>query len=371
MEWFLPGNKAGGPVKSVYSMLQLLHPFFEFSIICTNRDLGDAAGYKNVKSDTWTKYRDFPVYYFSKEKLKSKNLLSVMQSVQPDIIYLNSFWAYYFSLLPLKFEKSEKIKADVVLAPRGMLGKGALSIKPLKKKLFLSVLKFVNLHSKVIFQATTKEEEKEIRVFFKAAQIRIAPNLNTTTVLKNKKTEKHKGELKLFFLSRISKVKNLMYALDVLAQINSIGKITYDIFGSEEDEKYVQQCKDKIRQLPKNIQVNFKGKLGFEEVQERIAGYHFLFLPTLNENYGHSIAESLKSACPVIISTNTPWSGVNEAVCGFAIDLRNKRVFVKKIEELVETGETEYRILSQNCVKFMKQNSDEANEIKAYKQLFS
>src|SRR5215216_5615105 len=119
-------------------MLNVLKDEFNFFVITTNHDLGSSMPYKNIEADKWVKYNDIPVYYFSKEKLKSKNLLEVLNGIDPDLVYLNSFWSYNFALLPLRFKKAGKLKADIVLAPRGMLGKGAMSIKPLKKKLFLS-----------------------------------------------------------------------------------------------------------------------------------------------------------------------------------------------------------------------------------------
>lgn len=370
IEWFLPGNKAGGPVQSVYSMLQILKPHFDFRIITTNCDLGSDIPYKGIQSDCWTSYESVPVYYFSREKLRSKKLLEVIHAVSPDCIYLNSFWSYYFSLLPLRFEKAGKLKCNVVLAPRGMLGNGALSIKPVKKKIVLSLLRFVNLHSKVIFHATTTEEANEIKKFFKEASVRIAGNLNVMPLLRDKQTLKTVGELKIFYLSRISKVKNLLYAIEVLSNVKTNGRIIYDIFGAAEDKEYVKECEREIAKLPATINVNFKGEIDFSRVQETIKDYHFIFLPTLNENFGHSIAESLKSACPVIISDQTPWNGVNKANCGFAVQLNNKNEFVHIIENLLHMPNEEYQKMSLNCIKFMDQNSDNQKELDAYQALF-
>ena len=92
IDWYLPGNKAGGPVKSVYSMLNLLKDEFNFFVITTDRDLGSSAPYKNVKSDKWVDHSGIPVYYISKTKLKSANILNVINGIKPDIVYLNSFW---------------------------------------------------------------------------------------------------------------------------------------------------------------------------------------------------------------------------------------------------------------------------------------
>lgn len=370
IDWFLPGNKAGGPVKSVYSMLTLLEAYFNFSVITTNNDLGSPKPYDGIELDIWTNYNGIPVYYFSKENLNADNLVRAINSCNPDLIYLNSFWSYNFSILPLRLKKAGKLNSKIVLAPRGMLGKGALSIKPLKKKIFLAFLKIIKLHSAIVFHAATQDEEKEIRVFFKDNEVRIAPNLNTTALVKQRSIKKEKGELKLFYLSRISRVKNLHFALEVLQSLKTDALITYDIYGANEDEGYWNECKEIIKTLPPNIKVNYKGELSFDQVQPTILNYHFLFLPTLNENFGHSIAETLKSACPVIISTATPWTEVNQGDCGYAIQLTDKNAFCDTIIKAAALSGDEYQKISENCIKFMEVKLNMQNDIDLYTKLF-
>jgi glycosyltransferase involved in cell wall biosynthesis len=370
IDWYLPGNKAGGPVRSVFSLLNLMKDKFNFRVITTNTDLGSAAPYQNIEADKWIDHNGVPVYYFSKEKLDPGKLLEVINSAAPDVVYLNSFWSWHFSLLPLRLKKAGKIKADIVLAPRGMLGKGALSIKPLKKKLFLFLLKFAGLHSNVTFHATTSDEEKEIRRVYKNAKVKIASNLNSTKLISERNMTKEKGELKLFYLSRISRVKNLHYALEVLANIKTDGRIVYDIFGSMEDKDYWNECQVIIKTFPPNVIVNYKGDLSFEKVQPAINDYHFLFLPTLNENFGHSIYESLISACPVIISDTTPWNGINEAGCGYAIPLKEKKHFEKMIKAAVNMDNNAYTSIWKNCVKFMTANAANKEQENSYLNLF-
>lgn len=370
IDWYLPGNKAGGPVKSVYSMLNILRDEFNFFVITTNSDLGALEPYKGIPANKWLKHNGIPVYYFSKEKLKSKQILNVIQEVDPDIVYLNSFWSYNFALLPLRFKKTGKLKADVILAPRGMLGKGAMSIKPLKKKLFLSLIKAINLHSKTVFHATTPDEEKEIRKVLKKAEVRVAPNVNSTQLIEQRVTQKQEGELKLFYLSRVARVKNLHFALEVLSKLEIKGNIVYDIYGSVEDKAYWKECEAIIKRMPENISVQYKGDLSFEQVQSVIENYHFLFLPTLNENFGHSIYETLMSACPVVISDTTPWNDINQLGCGFALPLKDSQSFRNVISKILCFDNNQYQYMSQNCLTFMKEKINKSNDIKAYKALF-
>jgi glycosyltransferase involved in cell wall biosynthesis len=370
IDWYLPGNKAGGPVKSVFSLLSLLKSDFDFFIITVNCDLGSDEPYRGIEPNSWTKHNDIPIYYFSKEELNGENLTKTINDLKVDIIYLNSFWSYYFSILILQLKRKNKIHGKIVLAPRGMLSKGALSLKTFKKRAFIFLSKLTGIHKNILFHATTKQEESEIKDFYPNATIKIASNVNSTALLKNKTTFKTKGELKLFFLSRVARVKNVHFALQLLSEIKVEGNIIYDIYGSLEEKEYWNECEEIIKTLPSNIKVNYKGALSFENVQSTIRSYHYLFLPTLNENYGHSIVESLLSACPVIISDQTPWSGVNENNCGKAIALSNKEKFKSEIINALNLDNAAYSEISKNCITFIEKRIDIGQNIKAYKELF-
>jgi len=370
IDWYLPGNKAGGPVRSIYSLVNLLGEHFDFSIITTNFDLGSSEPYKEIKPDSWVRCNNVPVFYFSKDNLGPNSLTKVIHDLNPDILYLNSFWSYYFSILPLQLKKQNKIAAKIVLAPRGMLGSGALSLKPFKKKLFLFVSKLRGLHKNVTFHATTSLEEKEIRRFFPSSQIIVASNLNSSPPVKNRSFTKKPGELKLIFLSRVSRVKNLHYALQLLSELKTEGQISYDIYGLIEDEIYWNECKAIIQKLPSNIIVNYKGQLSFEQVQDVISQYHFLFLPTLNENFGHAIAECLLSGCPVIISDQTPWNDINKYQCGYAVSLNDVTGLKKAILTVLQLDNAGYKNMSENSLKFIGQKINPAQNVTEYTRLF-
>ena len=52
MHWYLPGTKAGGPVRSVFSMINLLKSYFDFYIITSNKDLGSYREYEGINPNT-------------------------------------------------------------------------------------------------------------------------------------------------------------------------------------------------------------------------------------------------------------------------------------------------------------------------------
>ena len=190
IDWYLPGTKAGGPVRSVYSMVNVLKSFFDFYIITANRDLGCTQPYPNIESNTLFLKEEVNYYYFSTNKLNSINMLKLIKQINPNLIYLNSFWSYQFSISIIKLKNKNKFDASVVLAPRGMLGLGALSLKPLKKKLYLAVAKLFGWYNSISFHATQKQEEQDIVSKFPKAKITTIQNINSNSPIKNTSIKK-------------------------------------------------------------------------------------------------------------------------------------------------------------------------------------
>ncbi|WP_317899154.1 glycosyltransferase family 4 protein [Aurantibacillus circumpalustris] len=370
IDWFLPGTKAGGPVRSVYSLVSLLKKYFDFYIITTNCDLGETSEYEQIESNKLFIKDEVHYYYFGKEKLNSNNLLSLLKEIDPKIIYLNSFWSVNFSINIVRFKKSNEISSTIVLAPRGMLGKGALGLKSFKKSVYLWLTRISGLYSDILFHATQKQEKEDILKKFPNAKTCIAPNVNSGSVILNK-SSKNINNLKLFYLSRIAKVKNLHFALEVLKDIPEKYTIEYSIYGNLEDSEYWNYCKEMIGNLPPNVSVTYQRELQFNEVQKIIRDYNCLFLPTLNENFGHSIVESLLCGCPVIISDQTPWNDLEENNAGYAISLDNKQKFIDCIVNCAILNQEEFTKKSREAINYISKKIDLELIVKQYKTLFN
>ncbi len=150
-------------------------------------------------------------------------------------------------MLPLLYKKLGCFHKPILLAPRGMLGEGALKLKSNKKRVFIQLSKLLSLHKNVFWHATSAQEKKEIElVFGNAIFINEVPNLQYNV---NKSADfvssyKEQNVLKLFFLSRISEKKNLLFALETLNKMNLMeGLIEFYIIGPIEDESYWTKCK--------------------------------------------------------------------------------------------------------------------------------
>ncbi len=370
IDWYLPGTKAGGPVRSIYSLVNLLKNDFEFYIITTNKDLGSQHEYQAIKANTLFNVEGVNYFYFNDKFLVSKNMFNLLNQINPSLIYLNSFWSFNFSVNIIKLRKNIFKHTPILLAPRGMLSKGALGIKSFKKNVFINVSCLLGWHKNIVFHATNQQEKNDILLKYKKAKVKIAPNVNAALPLNVTKV-KEANHLNLFFLSRISPVKNLHFALQLLQAIPSNYFVNYDIYGNIEDENYWNECLKLINQLPNNITVNYKGELQFHQVQRTICNYHFLFLPTLNENFGHSIVESLLSSCPVIISNQTPWNDCEENNAGFALPIESKHEFINKLIECAKLNQEEYNKKSKSALEYISKKINISENINAYKNLFN
>lgn len=369
IDWYLPGTKAGGPVRSIYSLVNLIKDHFDLCIITSNCDLGSDESYKNILSNRLFSGDGVHYYYFSKDQLTPDNVVKQIQEINPDLVYLNSFWSYPFSIAIVKAKKNGAFKVPVLLATRGMLGKGALSLKPLKKKIYLMLAKLSGWYKGITFHATNKQEFEDIKCQFKNAKIITVANTNSGKVLRVEKI-KAENHIKLFYLSRIARVKNLHIALNILGKVGANVHIEYDIYGNLEDREYWNECQSIIEKLPSNIKVNYKGELDFDKVQSVIVNYDALLLPTLNENFGHSIVESLLCGCLVIISDQTPWNDIYKSNAGFALPLNNEDGFVKAVNELAGLANEAYKIRSEAAISYISSKLNLEKSLEEYKNLF-
>lgn len=368
--WYLPGTKAGGPVRSIHSLIALLKDKFDVYLITSVYDLNATEPYNDIKADEWFKKDQVNYFYFSQNKLNEKGMADILTELQSDVIYINSFWSYLFAIYIVRLKNNGALNGRVILAPRGMLGKGALTIKPFKKQVYLFLCKLRGFYRHIQFHATNLREQADIQKHFPAAKIEVIENLSTALPFKTVK-DKKAGQLKLFYLSRISPVKNLHLALELLGKVSDTCQIEYAIYGNIEDPAYWNHCLHLIKKLPQHIRVTFKGELPFQAVQETISVHHYLFLPTLNENYGHSIVESLMSSCPVIISDQTPWSDVEKENAGYAINLKDEAKFIQTIEYISRLDGTSYNKTSEAALNYISKKINLPLVTEKYIHLFN
>jgi glycosyltransferase involved in cell wall biosynthesis len=346
IDWFLPGYKAGGPIQSISNLTTYLHKHYNISIVTSNKDLGALKPYENIVFNEWVKKPNYRVIYLDIENQTMKRYKALFKEKPYSAVYFNSLFSVKFSLLPLIALRNNTVKK--ILAPRGMLGEGALQIKKYKKMVFLNMCKLFNFHKKIIWHATSEVEAFEIQnKFGSIATINIAANLSSKMEDLPKFKAKSANRLNVFFLSRITTKKNLKFALNLLKQVNDTIHIDFTIIGTVEDKGYWEDCKTQIGTLPNHIKVNYLGEIPNQKIPFALRNQHVLLLPTKHENFGHVIMESWQNACPVIISEHTPWKDLEMNSIGYDINLTNSNKFIESITTFAAMDQSAFEVWSK------------------------
>ena len=372
IDWYEPGYKAGGPIRSVKNLVDRLKGQREIYIITSNLDYQEEDPYLEVESNAWVRLEErVRIYYASKDQLSLSNFYRLTKEVKPDILYTNGVYSFYFSIVPLLIAKLQNLK-KVVVSPRGMLANSAIAVKAGKKKLFLQLAKNLGLYRKIVFHATKLEEVEEIKQAIGGKNpVFLMANLpKAEEQISWKGRKKVRGVLRLVWMGRMAPEKNTLFALEVLQKCTS-GQIVFDLFGAVYDQEYWQACQAVMERMPANIKITYKGSLPNTEVVAKLQTYHFLFLPSRGENFGHIILEALSAGTPVLISDQTPWRNLEEKNIGYDISLKDQQRFVEVVNRLVEIGQEEYDLMSTASYSYAEGMINDASLVEQYLDLFT
>jgi len=352
-------------------MVEALGEEVEFRIVTSDRDKFDRTTYPKVEPERWVRVGKGWVWYAAPENRGIRDWLRLMGGTPHDVLYLNSVFDPRFTLLPLLCRRLVRTRVPIVLAPRGELSPGALGLKRFKKSFFLLLAKPLGFYRGIIWQASSEDEERLIgRHFGRNAPVVVARDI-PSPLLGNcgqGGVPHGDGRLRIAFLSRISRMKNLAFALEVLCSVSA--PALFDIWGTRSDEAYWRECQELMASLPANIEVSYRGEADPNRVVEILAGYDLLFLPTLGENYGHVIGESLAAGTPVLISDQTPWRGLVEKGIGWDLSLADKAGFVRAILDISAMPLHERAAQRERVREYARKVLNDPEVIEANRRLF-
>jgi glycosyltransferase involved in cell wall biosynthesis len=372
-DWFYPGYKAGGPIKSVTNLSLALQQEIDVFVFTANTDLNETTSYPNIQSNTWIKpieSSNVQVYYCSKNNLNKAIIKSIIKEVNPESIYLNHIWSFWFVLQPLFISWWNFKQIKIIQCPRGALFESALHYQNTypKKRIVIAIIKHLGIHRKIHFHATTPQEKETIQKYFGKVKVSIANNLPDLQQPILTSIEKKQGELKVVFIARIVDIKNLKLLLQNLQNVTS--NVTLTIAGPAEDKNYWEDCLSIIKRFPKNIKINYVGEVTPNQVMPLIKKHHLYCLPTQGENFGHSIFESFMIGRPVLISNKTPWLNLKEKKAGWEVDIVPPNSFVAFIEEAANWQQQEFDDYCKGAWQVAKDYINNPKLVSDYNQIF-
>lgn len=339
--FFPPAFLGGGPIRTLSATVKAAPENFQATVITSDTDLGQSKPL-SVQRNQLVLQDGFGVFYVSVKKLKCVlDGLRFVRKIRPEIIYLNSFFDFRFSILPQMLTAIGYFSPKHIgVAPRGEFSSAALQLKGTKKRLYLALYRRSGMMRRVIWHASSDREAADIRRALGQSS-RVITRENDSDLPAHSSLAKRTSNesLRTVFVGRIVPIKGLHILLEALKECAA--PLTLDVYGPEEDASYSADCKRRAKELPDNVRVNFMGAVPNNEVRAALPQYDLMTFPTLGENFGHVIAEALAVSCPVMCADVTPWTSRLAAGGGVVVEENTVRGWASAISRYAATSHDE------------------------------
>lgn len=185
-----------------------------------------------------------------------------------------------------------------------------------------------------------------VKVFLKY----VIPN-NISNFLRIKRTKNESLILKVLFIGRMTKQKNINFLSKVIRQFSSNKKIIFRVIGNGELKEYFFKKNNKLIESGKII---YSEKINRDDMIGEFNNSSFLLLTSRYEGFPRVFLEAAASAMPII---TTKVSGVEnliqDGVNGFIVNQDDLDSFVKKINILINNRELIFDMGQKNRILFM------------------
>lgn len=205
----------------------------------------------------------------------------------------------------------------LIFAPRGMLGPEALQFSQHRKQIMWHLLQKRAVSAAACLHATSEQEYEEIRQYGLRQPVAVVPNgIDVPVALARRGT---RGMRTVLYLGRIHPKKGLDRLVAAWQQIEPLRPDwTLRIVGPDEN-----RYRDRLKQQALSLglrRIVFADPLFGDLKREAYQAAEIVVLPTLNENFGMTVAEALAHGTPVICTKGAPWEGLETNACGWWID---------------------------------------------------
>lgn len=341
IDWYKPFFKAGGPVRSLVNLVDHLHARIDFHIVAGDRDYTAAAAPEALPKDQWVELGEGErVWYASPSRRTLKQWRALLKERAWDVVYINGLYSKWSTIAPLWLLRGSKQRR--IVAVRGMLARGPMKQSAAKKRAFLLAMKTAGCFKGVEFQATNAEEAEDIQRWIgRDAKVHLVPNLGRRLEAKEAaRIGKRPGVLRLVSVGRIAPEKNTLFAIERLRGIG--GEVHLDLYGTVYDQAYWRRCQEAIALLPPNVKVEWHDHIAEDRVRGAIEQAHAVFMPSVGENFGHTMLEALVAGRPLLISDRTPWKELEAKHAGWDLPLEQPEQFERVIAGLLAMDQTGY-----------------------------
>lgn len=213
---------------------------------------------------------------------------------------------------------ARRAQKPLVVSPRGMLSPVALQFSRTKKHVFWQLVQGPAVRHAACLHVTSVQEHEEIRSFGLSHPVAVIPNgmdLPEGAAV----FDQTRDERIVLSLGRIHPKKGLDYLLRAWAIVEArYPEWRLRIAGADESG-YAGELRALARRLALS-HVTIEEPIYGDSKWDAYRGADLFVLPSLNENFGLTVAEALAAGIPVISTKGTPWRQLETEGCGWWID---------------------------------------------------
>jgi glycosyltransferase involved in cell wall biosynthesis len=309
-------RSGGGTSYSVPALAAALSPHLDVRIRTLESDLAaELLSNKGVEVST------NPVGHgpLASRMRSSRSLYAALQedASAGAVFHVHGLWLMS-NIYPARVRRQAQNKAALICSPRGMLGREALQISRWKKRVVWTTMQRSALAAADCLHATARSEYEEIRAAGLRAPVAIIPNgIDPFPVAGVPRASGEKRTV--LSLGRIHPKKGLDRLVRAWASVEREFPSWRLLIAGPAEIGHDKQLLALSNDLGLK-RVTIGGPIYDSAKIETYRSADLFVLPTLNENFGLTVAEALSAEVPVISTKGAPWSGLETERCGWWID---------------------------------------------------
>ena len=240
----------------------------------------------------------------------------------------------------------------LVISPRGMLLKGALAIRQVKKRLAWLLYQRRDLAAAAMLHATSDSEAQELRELGARPPIAVVPNAVDAPANLKRPDREESSPRTLLFLSRLDPKKGLPLLVSAWSRVRPAGwRVVIAGPDSRGHEKVIRKL---VEESGVAGDFQFPGPISDGAKWSLLAAADLVVLPTRSENFGLVVVEALAAGTPVITTKGAPWAELRSHGCGWWIDL-DETALVEALREATSINDVRRREMGERGRRLVRE----------------